>query len=131
MSESDMRGKVLRILKPLHGIAVENPVLPGTSDVNYIDGWIELKWLRSWPKRPGTPVAIEHYTPQQKLFIRKRHSLGGRAFLLLQCRREWLMFKHPVTMDVGKLTKQELIDSSFAYWKNGLNNLEFIKCLKN
>lgn len=129
MSESDMRGKVLRILKPLHGIAVENPVLPGTPDVNYIDGWIELKWLRNWPKKPETPVAIKHYSQQQKLFIRKRHVLGGRVFLLIQCKKEWVLLQHPVTMRVGAVTKQELIDYSYKYWKNGLNEGEFKQCL--
>lgn len=113
-------------MKEQHGIAVENPALPGTPDVNYVDGWIECKWLRSWPVRENTVVALDHYTPQQKLFIRKRHMKGGRVFLLLQCRREWLLFKYPFTKQVGKLTKAELITGAYRYWKNGLDEKEFI-----
>lgn len=124
-----MRGRIVKVLKPLHGISVENRVLPGTSDVNYVEGWIELKWIRNFPKKPDSIVRIKHYTNQQKLFIRKRHLSGGKAFLLLQVKREWFLFTHPATMEVGKLTRQGLIDSCFKYWNNGLNEEEFIKCL--
>ncbi len=129
MSESGMRGNVIKVLKPVHGFAVENPTCPGTPDVNYIEGWIELKWLRAWPKRETTDVKLDHYTPQQRLWIKRRHENGGKVFLLLQCKREWLLFKHPATMDVGKVPKAELIKMAYKYWKNGLNKEEFIKCL--
>ena len=126
MAESDMRSKVVKVLKEQHGIAVENPALPGTPDINYIDGFIECKWLRAWPVRDSTVVALDHYTPQQKLFIRKRHIKGGRVFLLLQCRREWLLFKYPMTKLVGAMTREELIAGAYKYWPNGLNEEEFI-----
>lgn len=129
MAESDQRRKVIKGLKTLDAVPVENPVMPGTPDVHYMDGWIELKWLRAWPARPGTIVRIEHYTPQQKLWIRRRHLAGGNVFLLLQVRKEWMLFTHPATMEVGKLTKQQLIDKAYKYWPNGLRMEELIKCL--
>jgi len=113
----------------LHAIAVENPCLPGTPDVNYKEGWIELKWLRSWPKNEGTPVQIPHYSQQQKLWIRKRHVTGGKVFLLLQCKKEWFLFKHPTTMVVGNLTRKELTEQAHKHWANGLKVEEFIKCI--
>ena len=124
-----MRSKVVKILSPLHGIAVENPTLPGTPDVNYIDGWIELKWLRNWPSRATTVAKLDHYTPQQKLWIRKRHKKGGKVFVMLQCKREWFLFKYPVTNEIGELTREELIEKAYKYWPNGLKEKEFLECI--
>lgn len=129
MSESGMRSKLIRTLKSLDAVAVENPTNPGTPDVNYVDGWLELKWLRNWPKRPESVVQLEHYTPQQKLWIRRRTIAGGRCFLVLQCKREWLIFKHPVTMDVGKLTRQQLYDQVMFRFDKGLDKKTFIEII--
>lgn len=129
MSEGTMRGNVIRRLKPVDAVAVENPVYPGTPDVNYIDGWLELKWLRRWPKKEETIVRLEHYTPQQRLWLRRRTLRGGRAFLLLQVGKEWLLFKHPELQDVGKVTKKVLKETAHFYWPTGLNNEELIYAL--
>jgi hypothetical protein len=120
MSESGMRGNVIKNLKELDAVAIENPVYPGTPDVNYVDGWIELKWLRRWPVKVESVVQLDHYSPQQRLWIRRRSLARGRCFLLLQCKKEWLLFKHPETMEVGKLTKSQLIEKSVRYWTQGM-----------
>ena len=130
MSETGtMRPKVIKQLKWLHAKPVENSVGPGTPDVNCIPGWLELKWLRYWPKRKETVVALPHYTKQQRMWLRKRWSLGGGAWLLLQCRREWLLFDAPAAQAVGNLDYQGLLESCTAYWQHGLNGKELGKCL--
>lgn len=110
-----MRQRVTRGLREIGAIAVENPVLPGTPDVNYVEGWIELKWLRSWPVQGGV-VSIPHFTPQQKVWHYKRRRAGGNSWFLLQCRREWILLDGAVAAKViNKLTREELIDAG-AYW---------------
>jgi hypothetical protein len=37
---------------------VENSLDNGTPDVNYTHGWLELKYLDAWPRRPGTLVTV-------------------------------------------------------------------------
>jgi len=133
MSESDMRGKVIEVLRPLDAISVENRYVgPGTPDVNYIEGWIELKWLRAWPKRPGTPVKLDHdLEPQQRAWLRRRRRRGGAAWVMLQCRKEWLLWHGEVAAEIiGTATREELIARCHRYWPNGLNGDELIGVLR-
>jgi len=102
-------------------VAVENPCQPGTPDVNYVEGWIELKWLRAWPVNPETPVRLEHYTKQQKIWAYRRRRVGGQCWFLLQCGREWLLLDGvDAAMHVNKATRQELIQVATAYFSDGL-----------
>lgn len=131
MSESNMRKKVVKALAPLNAISVENPCLPGTPDVNYIEGWIELKWLRSWPKREETPVRLEHYTKVQRVWAFRRRRAGGQCWMLLQCGREWLLMDGAVAaLTLGHCTKAELIEHSEAYFSSGLDAATMIQFLQ-
>jgi hypothetical protein len=130
MSERTMRTKLVNALKPLDAMAVENPCLPGTPDVNYIEGWIELKWLPKWPKRDVTKVRIPHYTKQQRVWHFKRRRAGGQSWLLLQVRREWLLFDGAVAaLVLGHATKKELISAAEAYWNAGLPAQDLVDLL--
>ena len=116
-----MRGKVVRALRKLNAISVENPALPGTPDVNYIEGWIELKWLRQWPVGEQTPVRFEHFTPQQRVWQLRRRRAGGRSWALVQCRRDWLLFSGEVAaLNLGFMTKAEMFVHADKTWSAGL-----------
>lgn len=132
MSESGMRKNLVDRLKPLDATAVENMVGPGTPDVNFIGGWIECKWLRAWPKRPSTPVKLTHpLLPTQKVWIRRRNRRGGRAWVMLQCGREWLLFRGDVACDfLGTSTRGELYRHAFRAWENGLKTDELIDIIE-
>lgn len=131
MSEGTQRAKVIRALKPLHAVPVENRVgVLGTPDVNYIEGWIELKWRRAWPVKPDTPVTLPHFTIQQRRWLKKRWNAGGNSWLLLQVQREWLLFSGRDAADyLGLLTRKGLYKVVRSRWEGGLNNQELITSL--
>ncbi|MEE8389916.1 MAG: hypothetical protein V3S14_03845 [Anaerolineae bacterium] len=131
MSEGGQRARVVRALRELDAVPIENPIGPGTPDVNYIDGWIELKWLRSWPKRRDTIVRLPHFTQRQKRWLRRRHRRGGDAWLLLQVGKEWLLFTGEVAHNfVGGAPRDELYSLSTRRWSEGLKDEELRECLR-
>jgi len=83
---------VVRALRPLHAVAVENRVGPGTPDVNHSLGWMELKWRKTWPKiKPHEPVLFEHFTPQQRIWLRSRAERGGMVHLMAKIGQDWIV----------------------------------------
>lgn len=112
--ESAMWQKVRPILvaAKLDPVRVENPIHPGTPDVNLCDGrWLELKCIESWPVRAQTIVRIPHYTPQQRVWLyrRWRHAPGSTLLLLeVRSERQWLLFDGDVAAKVvGRATMAE------------------------
>ena len=99
---------------------------PGTPDVSFgcnnINGWIELKILEDWPKRPGTIVRIRHFTAIQRLWLNHRELHGGHCFVLLRVRREYLLFDAQAAgRTINKEPRSKLINSAMGYWKNSMN----------
>jgi hypothetical protein len=93
----------------LDPIRVENPIHPGTPDVNLCTGdWIELKTIEKWPARDTHVVQIKHFTPQQRVFLYKRwRAAYGSTHLVLEVRevRQWLLFDGDVAAKiVGRAT---------------------------
>lgn len=104
---------------------MENPARPGTPDVNYVYGWIELKWARAWPKKSDTSFLIPHYTNQQRNFIRQRSFLGGDVWVLLKVSDEWLLFDwFAATEYLGQVSEQDLKHQAAKYWKKRLDDKE-------
>lgn len=126
-----MRGRGVRELKPLDAMPVENSVRPGTPDINCARGWIECKWLRRWPKNCDTsPVLLDHFTPQQRIWLSRRWETGGGAWLLFQVGHEWLLFTGDVAAKhVGRATRPELRELACEHWPKGLVKGELAACL--
>lgn len=104
-NESLMWKKVRPILLAarLDPVRVENPIHPGTPDVNLICGWIELKCLQRWPIRDSSYVRIPHFTPQQRCWLYRRWKYSpGSVFLLMEVQSEgqWLLFDGDVAAKV-------------------------------
>lgn len=105
-SESAMWQKLRPVLlaAKLDPVRVENPIHPGTPDVNLSNGkWIELKCIAGWPARDTTIVRIAHFTPQQRVFLYRRWKYApGTTLLLLEVRavRQWLLFDGDVAAKI-------------------------------
>lgn len=131
MSElGSMKPAVLKAIAALGPVCIENSVGPGTPDVNYVGGWVELKWLRDWPARADTPVRLEHYTQQQKIWGMKRWMYGGASYLLLSCKGEWLVFDGvTAAKHVGQVPYARLRELCIGYWSpmDAKGMLEFFK----
>lgn len=113
-AESQMWAKLRPFLvaAKLDPVRVENPIHPGTPDVNLCDGrWLELKYIADWPARSTSAVSIRHYTPQQRVWLYRRWKFApGSTFLLLEVRaaQQWLLFDGDVAAKiVGRGTTAE------------------------
>ena len=133
-AEKTMRRRVIRALKPLHAIAVENGCGMGTPDVNLSTGaWIELKSIDAWPARPETPLRIEHFSQEQRIWLLQRSKAGGEAWLLLKVADDWLLFDGEMAAalvgeDEG--TQQMLKDNCNTLWEGGLDEKELLEILR-
>jgi len=125
-----MRSKVVRALRPLDALAIENAVHAGTPDVNYIGGWIELKRAYKLPKRADTPLACPHFTPQQRVFLRRRRHKGGRAFLLLLVDDVWMLFDGCTAATfLDDLPYAKLREIAIRVWPGGFDEQELRELL--
>lgn len=96
-SEKDMRAVVVKALKPLHAVSVENGCGVGTPDVNFAGGWIELKSIDGLPR----DKRIHHFTPAQRLWLRARNeAVVGGAYLLVKVARDWYLFGGSVIEEI-------------------------------
>ncbi len=69
---------------------IESSVGVGIPDVHYhyyesnISGWIELKVIEKYPAKPNTPVRVDHYSNEQRIWHKKWRRAGARVFVLLR-----------------------------------------------
>ena len=110
--------------------SVENPAYPGTPDVQFIGGWIELKYLEDWPKRKETTVRIEHFTQQQRVWLLRRWTASIKLripepkcwlILYVASTRDWLIFDgKTAAMYVAKdgTTKERLFELALLTTNN-------------
>lgn len=97
----------------------------GIADVSFVQkgwgscgrhGWMELKYRAVAPVRPSTICKIDHYTDDQRIWLRDKGNAGGMTFLLLQLGRTFMLFDHIDCQEVGRVTTLELLN--LACWKN-------------
>lgn len=100
-----------------HLVRIENGTQRGCPDVNgCIRGyefWWELKEIPQAPRDNKAPLLIDHYTNEQRLWLRARGLAGGRAFLFLRvCKPTpvYLLFDHDYAYQyVGRVSMDELM----------------------
>jgi hypothetical protein len=96
-----------------------------------VNGWIELKYLPSWPKRSTTKVTVRHWTHEQRIFLSHRWHHGGRTWVLLAVgpphHHEWLLFRGvDYGLLKGTLTAEELKKRAWMYWPTPPTAVEII-----
>lgn len=93
---------------------------------NKRNGWIELKQVESWPKKPDTPVRIKRYTPQQVNWLNNRQKKGGSCYILIKVEDDYFMFHATHGRDLrGGLTKAEYYTRSIVFWERSVDIEEF------
>lgn len=110
---------------------IENKIAAGTPDVFFSTegrhGWIELKVLDAWPKRP-IPVRITHFTKEQKRFLSLHHRIGGGGcffFLFVQQTDEYLLFTGTYVNAIGFLSREELYANALHVSRGMPSGAEF------
>lgn len=128
--ESKMRSDIIKLMRPLHAVAIENGCEAGTPDINYRDGWIECKSV-DMPANPDTPVRVEHFTTDQRLWLRMRRQADGVALMLLKIGQWWLLLDGEVAAEiVGNVPFNQLFDNSIDAWYRMPNRKILLECLR-
>lgn len=130
MSEQTMRQRVVRGLRSLDAISVENAARAGTPDVNYVEGWIELKQLGRWPRDADAVVLCRHFRVGQRVWIKRRARAGGRVHVLLQVGRDWLLLPgREAAEELGHVTRGRLEELAVRVWHGKIDMKELKTCL--
>lgn len=135
MSESDTWASVRPFLTHLDPQRLEVFLKVGVSDVECILGWIELKYVAAWPKRPTTPLKIRHFTPEQRTFLTRRCRINRAfkrpigAWVLLQVADDFILLAGDVAAAlIGRVTRPKLLAA--ALWHAvGSPNIGLAKAL--
>lgn len=127
-----MRQIVVKALKPLDAMSVENTARPGTPDINFIEGWIELKVLDHWPAKTDAVVKVPCFTPQQRVWLRRRVQLGGAAYFLIRIDQDWLLFDGQTAADqIGKMNKETMLQECLFCSSNRLDTRQLFRTINN
>lgn len=111
-----MRSQLIKLLKPIHAVPVENAAEEGTPDVNTVYGWLELKLLDRWPVRGGA-VGAKLLRPAQRTWLRTRCAHAGSAWVLLRVANEHLLLWGAWAAEhLGRTNKEQLVEAAVAYW---------------
>lgn len=131
-----MRKDVVKLLRPLHAVAVENAVsAPGFPDVECVLGLLELKSVDR-PKRDDSPVRVDHYSKGQRLWHRMRARAvqgngGGFCLMLLKCDKWWFIIDALLAADhVGDATFAELQALAIQWWCGKPKAADLLLCLR-
>lgn len=116
---------------------VDNKLNPGFPDVSYgmrgKNGFIELKYLKKWPKHPHTAIDFGSSFRTQRHWITRRHAYGGLCFLFLWVETpspEWLLMDGDGVANLPhKFTRGDLTKQSAYCWRDWIDQEALIRAL--
>lgn len=128
-----MRSYLVSVMKPLHAVAIENHMRAGTPDINYIDGWIECKWLQAYPKNINNSIRFKHTLTQgQKLWLCSRAKRGGVALVCCKISKDWYVFDaFTAYANFDKMNKEDMIEKSIYHSIGKLDKERFLAWLRS
>ena len=99
-----LRAAVQELEPGAHVVQVENPLAgAGTPDtylcVRGVGVWVELKHI-PLPKRPTTPLRLDHLRTGQVQWMAAERRAGGRAWVLLQAGDTYYLLHPRTALDV-------------------------------
>lgn len=120
------------VMAGLDPVRIESHMSEGVPDVNYSQGWIELKYAKAWPKRPDTPLRIDHFTKEQRAWHLARRAAGGRTYVLVKVGKdEWMLFDgRAAALDLGFIPRERLYTIAKARWIRKPKKEEFQQWLR-
>lgn len=124
------------ITKNIHLTRIESSAGNGVPDISYgipqCNGWIELKYIAEWPKRPTTKVKLP-LRPEQKLWIQTRGALSGNIWVFIRIQDDFFLLPHYEAINACEgWVKEEWIrrTSLYGYWEKRVNYEELYIMLK-
>ena len=75
-------------------------------------GWIELKYLPKYPKNRTLKIRIDHFTKEQKLWIRQELRTGGVSLLLLKIERTVFLLDEKTALNIENFCYNQLMELS-------------------
>ena len=141
MSEGALWATARGWLRPFGKLErIENAIGMGLPDVTFAlrspskrtgSGWIELKHRVDWPYRGHTPLYLPHFTKHQADWLRDWHGAGGRAYLLMQIERDYILLNAPDAVRVQErlLTKTMLVGCALAWGHRTFPTMQVLRCL--
>lgn len=105
-----------------HATRIESSAGNGVPDVSFAipgrwNSWVELKYVREWPKKDATKVKLP-LRPEQKLWIKNRGSVAGDVWVMVRIADAFflLTWEQAVEATSGWTQKEwRLIDTQWEY----------------
>lgn len=97
----------------------------GVPDVAYTvknkHGWMELKYIKEWPKRESTKIKLP-LRPEQKLWIATRGKLADGVWVMCKIDNDYYLLDYELAiLACDGWTRSEWDMLSNLNWENGIN----------
>lgn len=135
MSEAGMRSLLIQRMVGLDAVAIESPKTGiGIPDVNFKWGWIECKWLKTWPVNAETrPVKFPHpLTKHQQLWLWRRERAGGLAMVCAKVSNSWFFWSGAKIKERNlwdNMTKPQMYQEAAKVFEGKLEPKELVNFL--
>jgi hypothetical protein len=86
-----------------------------------INGWIELKVLDDWPRRPDTVVKFRSLSKEQRMWMNGRGTAGGNVWILVRVQRHYMLFHYTALDFIGTTNREGLQKQATRTWVNKID----------